>query len=349
MEITNNLLAAYAEGNVSKEEREAVRKYLTEHPEEMESIMIMMDNDYELGTDLPVSSDKPFDTLLSEMLEKVMEAEPDEASETMDCDILPMMEMAAQNTVDNQCVIRCEGLAMRHFGIDISDETIMERAREMGWLKAEGIALHLIGTLCGEKGLSISHQFGSKIKDIEAAILAGNIVIAAIDGNELTGNRAAERRKDKEIGSTPNHAVVVCSVTVKEVTITDPGSTQETDTYPLEQFIDAWADSSNYMTVISNGEEYDPHPIDLSDVEISDELLELREAIAEQAHEVWALNRKREGWTYGPVRDDEKKHNPDMVAYNRLPESEKHYDREMAIHTIKLVKKLGWDIIRKKK
>lgn len=345
MEITNNLLAAYAEGNVSMEEREAVRKYLKEHPEELESIMVMMDRDYELGADLPAPSGASFGTLLSKMLEEVRKAESmDEESP----DILPMEEMAAQNTVDNQCVILCEGLALRHFGIEMTDEQLVERAKEKGWLRPEGTALHLVGTLCSENGLSISHQFGCKIKDIGAAILAGNIVIAAVDGNELTGDRPEEKRKDKEIGLTPNHAVVVCSVSEKEVAVADPATPQETDIYPLEQFMDAWADSSYYMTVVSNGEEYVPHPIDLSDVEISDELLELREAIAEQAHEVWALNRRNEGWTYGPVRDDEKKHNPDMVAYNRLPETEKLYDREMAINTIKLVKKLGWDIVRRK-
>lgn len=98
------------------------------------------------------------------------------------------------------------------------------------------------------------------------------------------------------------------------------------------------------MIIISDGEEYEPHPIDLSDVEISDDLIELREAIAENAHEVWAYNRKQEGWTYGPERDDAKKLHPDMIAYNRLPESEKLYDREMAMNTIKLLRKLGWEL-----
>ena len=43
MEITNELLAAYAEGNVSKSERDAVRQYLIDNPDELETIMIMME------------------------------------------------------------------------------------------------------------------------------------------------------------------------------------------------------------------------------------------------------------------------------------------------------------------
>lgn len=48
MNISNELLAAYAEGNVSNDERNAVRQYLAENPQELESVMMMMDEDYDL-------------------------------------------------------------------------------------------------------------------------------------------------------------------------------------------------------------------------------------------------------------------------------------------------------------
>lgn len=48
MKISNELLAAYAEGKVSAEERNVVRQYLAEYPQELESVMMMMDEDYEL-------------------------------------------------------------------------------------------------------------------------------------------------------------------------------------------------------------------------------------------------------------------------------------------------------------
>ena len=92
---------------------------------------------------------------------------------------------------------------------------------------------------------------------------------------------------------------------------------------------------------------YTPKPIDLSDVELTEDLNELREAIAENAHEIWAENRQAEGWTYGPQRDDQLKQTPDMVPYSQLPEGEKEYDREMAMKTIKLLKKLGYDLIKR--
>lgn len=92
---------------------------------------------------------------------------------------------------------------------------------------------------------------------------------------------------------------------------------------------------------------YIPQPIDLSDVELTEDLNELREAIAENAHEVWAEHRIAEGWTYGPQRDDRLKQTPDMVPYSQLPDGEKKYDREMAMKTIKLLKKLGYDLIKR--
>lgn len=89
---------------------------------------------------------------------------------------------------------------------------------------------------------------------------------------------------------------------------------------------------------------YKPNPVNTSDVVLSDDLLELTEKIAENVHEVWSEGRIKEGWTYGTVRDDEKKETPCLVPYDELPESEKEYDRNTALETIKLIVKLGYKI-----
>ena len=100
------------------------------------------------------------------------------------------------------------------------------------------------------------------------------------------------------------------------------------------------------VRVLQSVEDYEPQPINLDDIELTDDLVELREAIAENAHEVWAAARKKEGWTYGKVRDDEHRKHPDLIPYSALPDSEKEYDRIMALNTIKLVRKLGFDIVK---
>lgn len=73
-------------------------------------------------------------------------------------------------------------------------------------------------------------------------------------------------------------------------------------------------------------------------------LTELAEQLAEGVHERWAAQRIADGWTYGPTRDDEKKSTPCLVAYADLPEEEKEYDRNTALHTLKLVISLGYSI-----
>lgn len=90
--------------------------------------------------------------------------------------------------------------------------------------------------------------------------------------------------------------------------------------------------------------EYKPQPMDTSDVVLGEELQGLVEEMAKNVHEVWAKTRLEQGWTYGEERNDALKHHPCLVAYEELPESEKEYDRNTALETLKLICKLGFKI-----
>lgn len=92
---------------------------------------------------------------------------------------------------------------------------------------------------------------------------------------------------------------------------------------------------------------YQPHPLNTEDIVLTDDLLALKEKIAENVHEVWAAGRIAEGWTYGQVRDDAKKTTPCLVPYADLPDSEKEYDRNTAFQTIKLIIAMGYKIEKK--
>lgn len=91
---------------------------------------------------------------------------------------------------------------------------------------------------------------------------------------------------------------------------------------------------------------YNPQPIDVSDVVLPLELEDLIEALAENVHDTWAKGRIDDGWTYGPVRDDARKHHPCLVPYGELPESEKEYDRNTAVSTLKFIVKKGYAIYK---
>lgn len=71
---------------------------------------------------------------------------------------------------------------------------------------------------------------------------------------------------------------------------------------------------------------------------------ELVERLAENTHDIYVRQRLADGWRYGPERNDAKKENPTLVPYQELPESEKEYDRQMAVETLKAIIALGYRI-----
>lgn len=96
-----------------------------------------------------------------------------------------------------------------------------------------------------------------------------------------------------------------------------------------------------------NSKKYIPQPVDLSGIELPQELLDLAQAISKNVHEVWAAGRMSEGWTYGLTRNDEKRETPCLVPFEELSDEEKAYDWNTAANTLKLIMSLGFEIKKK--
>lgn len=92
---------------------------------------------------------------------------------------------------------------------------------------------------------------------------------------------------------------------------------------------------------------YQPQPINTSHIVIDDDINAITELLAKNAHDNWALQRMKEGWSYGPKRDDTLKQTPAMLPYEELPESEKEYDRITSLETLKTIIALGYEIRKK--
>lgn len=92
--------------------------------------------------------------------------------------------------------------------------------------------------------------------------------------------------------------------------------------------------------------DYAPKPIDTSRVKLGDDLLESSQLLAKNNHEVWARQRISDGWRYGPARNDERKEHPSLVPYEELSESEKQYDLNTVLETLKATVALGYRIER---
>lgn len=89
---------------------------------------------------------------------------------------------------------------------------------------------------------------------------------------------------------------------------------------------------------------YIPKPIDVEGVELPEDILQLTEYLAENAHEEWARDKMEKGWSYCAQKDEQHLLHPDLVPYCELIDSEKEYDRKMAMNTLKVLYKFGYTI-----
>jgi ryanodine receptor 2 len=92
--------------------------------------------------------------------------------------------------------------------------------------------------------------------------------------------------------------------------------------------------------------DYDPMPIETSCIALSTEVAGLTERLAENSHDLWAQQHMKEGWRFGPLRDDAKKEHSCLVPHADLPESEKQYDRNSAMETLKAIIALGYRLTK---
>ena len=313
--ISDELLAAFLEGNTNKEETQRILQAMRTDKELQEVLSIAMQTDKEIP----------------------LVYHPDSDSD----DVLPMLQMAALGG-ENVCAVLCEIFILNKHHIIYNQESLFDTARNKGWLKPEGTPLYCLGNLLAFSGLLINRKFDSSLDDIRQAIAEDCDVMVGVDREKLYA-------EDIDLEDLTNHAVVVTGIDETSVSVFDPYEAKKILKIPIADFLNAWKESHNYMIkVLHSVEDYEPHPIDVDSVPLNGDLEQLQDAIAENAHNVWAKARIKEGWTYGKEFDDEKKEDPTLMPYTALPDSEKEYDRLTAFNTIKLVKKLGFDIVKRK-
>lgn len=310
-----------------------------------EQLAAFLDGNLSAEDTLRVSEAAEQDKDLQEIIRIAGDVDEDMVVKNSIAKEIPMTAMAARQKENYLCDIECEEFVLHQLGIEATHKTLLDEAYRNCWLKDKGMPLYNIGRLLEKNNLSVSRRYGSTLQDVERLIGNGNQLIAVVDNSLL------EPHEIEEGLLQPNHAVAISSISTskEEIILFNPYTEEDLTAYSIAAFVKAWEQSNNYLVVINTTDKlvYEPYPISLDDVELSDDLTELREAIAENAHEIWAKARTDQGWTYGPKRNDAKKETPDMIPYCNLPESEKLYDREMAMQTLKLVKKLGFEIRKK--
>ncbi|XP_050357860.1 ryanodine receptor isoform X7 [Nymphalis io] len=87
-----------------------------------------------------------------------------------------------------------------------------------------------------------------------------------------------------------------------------------------------------------------PTPVDTVTITLATYIEQIRDKLAENIHEMWAMNKIEAGWSYGAARDDARRVHPCLVPFERLPPAEKRYDVQLAVQTLKTILALGYYI-----
>lgn len=256
---------------------------------------------------------------------------------------LPVECLAAKND-SNDCVIRCEQFILEKYGIRRSLIDLKTDAEVEGWCNNEGTPLYHIGRIIENSEAPEGVRFS----------------LARFTRASMTMEPMAQLRHELETGChvilaisqsglEPDHAIVVTGVSSDMVEIFDPSEGFQTSTMTHGQLLEKWKFSHYFMVSITlrGRRPYTPHPEDLSDIILDEEINALVPALMENAHDVWAKGRQAKGWKYGEEKNDDLKLTPFMLPYLEMKDKDKETDRLTVVNTLKLLIKMGYKIVKR--
>lgn len=159
-----------------------------------------------------------------------------------------------QQVYEDSCAIKSQQFILNDFGIPATEDQLVQYSYEQGWYQGDGSGTQMqdVGNLLEAAGIPCTRQADANVFNLVSELSQGHKVIVAVDADELYGKRFLQWLYDFFGGETPNHALVVTGIDTFDpnniqVVVTDPGDGSYQKSYPLDQFMDAWADSSHYM------------------------------------------------------------------------------------------------------
>lgn len=169
-------------------------------------------------------------------------------------------------TTDFTCAVVSQQMILKQFGIDVSEAQLVYDATTNGWLTEGGTSPADLGRLLEYYGVSTHMSVGGGVDAVVDELAHGRKVVIALDSGEMW-----QQDPFFEDWINPNgadHAVVLTGLDLADpgnpkVVINDPGDPQGAGrSYPLDQFLDAWADSGQlYVATDQAPPELSLHPI----------------------------------------------------------------------------------------
>lgn len=151
--ISDELLAAYLEGNVKEKEASQVLQAAKT------------------------------DVKLQKALDVAVKLEDDEEWSAM--------QIAAEGG-RNLCDVQCEAYILKQCGVDCDIEELLDVAKEHHWIRKAGTPLNCIGNLIEYMGLEVIRKYEATVNDIAETLNSGCGVIVAVDSDKLYPERPDE-------------------------------------------------------------------------------------------------------------------------------------------------------------
>lgn len=247
--ISDELLAAYLDGNASNMEKLQVETFLNTDSKLNEVTDIL--SDIELFSQYDNISPFFTDTELSHIISQPLSISLD--INNINMNIIGQVPDIQQHYPDS-CAIKSQQIILNEFGIDASEDQLVDFSYEQGWYKGDGTGTAMIdvGNLLETANIPVTRQVDANVFNLVSELSQGHKVIVGVDSGELWGNKIIAWLKDFFVGETPDHALVVAGIDTRDpnnimVIVDDPGSGDYHKAYPLDQFMDAWSDAQCYM------------------------------------------------------------------------------------------------------
>jgi len=159
---------------------------------------------------------------------------------------------------DDTCAIRSQEIILRDFGINVSQEQLIQTAADNGWYSpGGGTSPDDVGNLLEHYGVPVTRCENANVFNLANELAQGHKVIVGVDAKELWGQTGIVHNILEFFGvETPNHALIVSGIDTSDpnhvtVTVTDPGTGDVAKVYSWEEFSDAWKDSNCMMVSTS--------------------------------------------------------------------------------------------------
>jgi hypothetical protein len=248
-QISDELLAAYLDGNTSPIENLLVEANLGNDASFMEISDII--SDMATFSQIENYNEDLTDIGLGDIFSQTITLDNDTLNEVMDPNgIVPDI----QQQYPDSCAIKSQQIILNEFGIDVNEDQLVQFSYEQGWYHADGTgtAAEDVGNLLETANIPVTRQDDANVFNLVSELSQGHKVIVGVDSEELWGNKFMAWMKDFFMGDTPDHALVVAGIDTSDpnnvmVIVDDPGSGEYHKAYPLDQFMDAWSDAQCYM------------------------------------------------------------------------------------------------------